>query len=316
MNPKMYKILPIYEQRLWGGRDLIERFHFQTELENIAEAYCVIAIPNHLDCEVEGTNEKLSSFYHTHHHLFGCDKEEMPVRLVLGSSNAALSVQLHPEDEYGLSHSGMRGKPEGALFYMGRGEGRMILGHHAKTKEEFIRLSQEAQWDKLLRYIYPKKDDFVHIPAGVLHAFQAKGIVVAFSTNGDVTYRLYDYDRIDPLTNQLRELHVREVFDNIVVPCDTIDVVHYDQKLINGCTLSYFHDEPGVYTSGRIQVSQEGTFSLDEFFFILCLEGEGSINGQPIIPGETYFVPCNSGEINLLGTLDLVYLSYKNKGNA
>lgn len=60
MGRMLYQIEPILEARMWGGTNLIERFHLDTELQNVAEMYCVIAIPDHLDCIVAGKQQPLS----------------------------------------------------------------------------------------------------------------------------------------------------------------------------------------------------------------------------------------------------------------
>ena len=78
-------------------------------------------------------------FFEENKELFGCQKEYLPVRMVVGNQIKDLAVQVHPDDEYGMAHSHMRGKPE-SEWLLGDGEGTMILGHHAKTKEEFIKL--------------------------------------------------------------------------------------------------------------------------------------------------------------------------------
>lgn len=152
---KIYTIEPILEERIWGGQELIKMFNLKTNLKNVAEMYTVIAIPDHLDCHVTEANLPLSVFFEENKELFGCQKEYLPVRMVVGNQIKDLSVQVHPDDEYGMAHSHMRGKPE-SEWLLGDGEGTMILGHHAKTKEEFIKLAENKEWDKLLRKIKVK----------------------------------------------------------------------------------------------------------------------------------------------------------------
>ena len=110
MPNQIYQILPVFEERLWGGQRLRERFGYQSDLKNIAEVYNVIAIPGHLDCTVADTGEKLSLFYHTHRELFDCETPEMPVRMIMCAAKEPLSIQIHPDDDYALAHEGMRGK--------------------------------------------------------------------------------------------------------------------------------------------------------------------------------------------------------------
>jgi mannose-6-phosphate isomerase len=120
-----------------------------------------------------------------------------------------MSIQLHPDDDYAMKHEGKKGKPDGVFFI--EGEGEMVLGHNAKTKEEFLELMNEGNWDQLVRKIRVKKGDFVDVPFGTLHAFGAGFLLIEFTQNADLTYRLYDYDRIDPITNTQRTLHIRQV---------------------------------------------------------------------------------------------------------
>ena len=100
MEQKIYRIKPVFEERMWGGQHLIEKYHYQTELKNIAESYCCIAIPNHLDCDVIDTGDKLSDFYHQNRELFGSDTDDIPIRLTVESVMDNMSVQIHPEVEY------------------------------------------------------------------------------------------------------------------------------------------------------------------------------------------------------------------------
>ena len=312
-NKKIFRIKPIFEERMWGGTQLIEKYNLETDLTKIAEIYSVIAIPGHLDCVVEGTDEFLSDFYHNHPNVFKCDAIDLPVRVVLGSSKAPLSVQIHPDDDYGLTHSNMRGKHEGELLLSGHEGNYMILGHYAKTREEFIRLAEEERWDELLRKVEVKPYDYIHIPYNTLHGSVGEGTCVAFSTNGDVTYRLYDYDRIDPKTGQKRQLHKQDVYNNVICPCNNIGPVDYITKEENGCRLNCFFDEPGLYTAGRITVEKVGFFKRKEFMFITCLSGKGTIEGLTIKGAETLLIPADYGELCIKGKVELVYITSRNR---
>lgn len=311
MEKKLYKIDPIFEERIWGGQELRNRFHYESDLANIAEVYNVIAIPDHLDCMVPECGERLSEFYQTHHELFGCRSEEMPVRMILCAAEQPLSIQLHPDDEYAMEHNGMRGKPEGFVVVDCYDECKVVLGHYANTLDEFKKLAAKKEWDKLCRYVTLKKDEYTHCPSGTLHAFGPGAVVVAFSPNGDITYRLYDYDRVDASTGKPRELHVKDVLNNVIVP--DADKMPFIPKASfqNGCEVSVYHDEPEFYTCGRIKTAEESRFSMKEFYFVTCVNGDGFLNDREIKLGETFFIPCDFGELRIRGNLDLTFISYK-----
>lgn len=309
VEKKVYTIEPILEERIWGGQELIKMFNLKTNLKNVAEMYTVIAMPGHLDCHVTEANLPLSVFFEENKELFGCQKEYLPVRMVVGNQIKDLSVQVHPDDEYGMTHSHMRGKPE-SEWLLGDGEGTMILGHHAKTKEEFIKLAENKEWDKLFRKIKVKGGDFIHIPQGTLHASQGEGCCVAFSTNGDVTYRLYDYDRKDS-SGKLRELHVQNVYDVVEVPDENKKPIQVSSHFVNGLQVTEFFDQPGLYTCGNIKSDTSGFFERKEFYFLMCIEGEGKISDRKIKAGQTFFVPCNYGPVEISGAMTIAYISYK-----
>ena len=256
MEQKIYRIKPVFEERMWGGQHLIEKYHYQTELKNIAESYCCIAIPNHLDCDVIDTGDKLSDFYHQNRELFGSDTDDIPIRLTVESVLDNMSVQIHPEDEYALEHFHQYGKPGGILYLEGTPTD-LLLGHHAKTKEEFIQWNETRQFDKLFRFVDYVPGDFIHIPANTLHSFRIRGIMIAFARNSDVTLRLYDYDRMDPKTGKPRKMHVKEVYENVTIPDDQILPTRGRIVEQGALTHTVYYDAPGEYTAGRVQVKEK-----------------------------------------------------------
>lgn len=313
MKKKIYKIEPVFEERIWGSQEIRNRFNYDTDLGNIAEVYNVVAQPGHLDNYIKELNIHLSDFYDQNRELFGCEKEVMPVMICMAHSIDYLSIQVHPDDAYGLEHDGQLGRPEGWIIYDGPENNDVILGNNAKNKEEFIKLSNDKEWNKLFRHVNQRKlKDYIHVPAGRLHAFCKDALAIAFSTNGDLTYRLYDFDRIDSKTGKTRDLHIQKVFDTIMVP-DKAEPYVVEPIMKNGYTHTLYYDVAGEYTCGRIEVEEQARISEQKFMFYTCASGEGTINDVPIKAGETLFVPCDYGEITLGGKLDLVYITYKDE---
>lgn len=312
MEKKIYRIKPVFEERMWGGQHLIEKYNYETELKNIAESYCCIAIPNHLDCDVIDTGDKLSDFYHQNRELFGSDTDDIPVRLTVESVLDNMSVQIHPEDDYALEHFGQYGKPGGILYLEGIPTD-LLLGHYAQTKEQLIEWNENREFEKLFRLVDYVPGDFIHIPANTLHSFRIRGIMIAFARNSDVTLRLYDYDRMDPKTGKPRKMHVQEVYENITIPDDQINVTR--GKVVENGNLVHtlYYDAPGEYTAGRVMSFNEGTFGMDEFYFLFCVNGGGTVDGLAFNMGDVLFVPQGYPKVSLKGNMDFVYCSYKNK---
>jgi len=306
----LYQIKPVYKAALWGGQQLINKYGYQTELVNIGECYNVIAIPDHLDCEVEETGEKLSEFFINNRDLFGCDTAMMPVRAAMACTKEPMSVQIHPSDEYALAHEGKLGKPDGV--YVISGAGSVCFGHQAKSLSEFKDLVERAAWDDLLCYVEVKAGDFLDMPHGTLHALGANMVYIEFSQNADLTYRLYDYGResLDPRTGKRRELHKQQVYDCVNIPDGDRKVSELITEEVDGCLLTMFHHEPQVYSCGKIELESQGYYQRPQFYFLTCIEGSGVINDTKIKAGMTLFVPCDFGRIRISGKLTMTYLTY------
>ncbi len=309
---KMYKILPVFNYRVWGGDRLKEKYGYVSDLPNIGECYNVIAMKGHLDCTVEDTNEKLSDFYQTHESLFQSHTDVMPVRTAMANPIVPMSIQLHPNDDYAMKHEGRKGKPDGVYFI--EGKGTMVLGHYAKTLEEFKAKVHAKDYEHLVRTINVKAGEFVDVPFGTLHAFGGGMTLIEFTQNADLTYRLYDYDRIDSVLGTQRQLHIQEVFDNIRIPNSNTDVAKLTPIHENGLIRTMLHEEPGVYTAEKLEVETKASFRLDEFYFLTILDGQGTINTRPVKAGETVFVPCAFGKVEFEGKMQMAYVTYKERG--
>lgn len=308
MEKRIYRVEPILEERVWGGQKIREKFQYKTDLKNIAQVYHVIGIPNHLD-NLMDTGEHLSEFYHNNPELFNCASKDLPVRLVTACACGSLSIHMHPDDEYALKHEGMRGKVEGGVEIEAKDEYYIArVGHTAKTKEEFIDLVEKKEFDKLLRKIPRKVGDFHHNPTGFLHGGTGDGqsIDVAWSTNGDVTYRLYDRDRNDPN----RPLHIDKVIDTVNIPDPIPEDVQPTPYKRDGCLIFDYYAKPKEYVARRIKTDDVAEFQDDKFMFILCGDGSGRINDTRIKPGDTIFIPANYGRLKIEGKMDLFILSY------
>lgn len=174
-------------------------------MDVIAEVYNVCGMQGHLDNVVTGTGMHLSEFYVAHNEqYFKCNQKTLPVEICMAHSNSFLSVQVHPDDKYALLHENSRGRPEGGVIIEANDNTRSILGHNAKTREEFANMVENKDWENLFRYVEEKVDYYTDTPAWTLHALGKDALCVAFSTNADITYRLYDFERLDPKTNKPR----------------------------------------------------------------------------------------------------------------
>lgn len=308
---KTYKLKPIYKSFIWGGDKLIERYHLDSNLKNIGTIYFVIATGD-LDNIVEETGQPLSEFYETHKELFGIDEKIFPVRMTVTCNDSYQSYQIHPTDEYALKHEGTKGKVSGsvALFVKENSPVRIMrFGNKCKSLDEFKELVNKEDWDNLFNVIERPAGAFLHTPAGVIHGGKGNGEIGAtWGTNGDITYRFYDFNR----HNTNRSLDLEKCYETVNIP--EVDLPKpYTPKPIckDGIELYEYYDKPNEYIAKRIKVNGEGEYENPLFMFYACVDGEGEIAGTSIKTGECVLVPCNSGSVDLKGKMDLILLSYR-----
>ena len=154
-----------------------------------------------------------------------------------------LSVQVHPNDEYAKDHEDSLGKTE-CWYVLQADEGtKMVMGHHAKTKEEFVKAIEEDDYENLLNSFEIQEGDFFYIPSGTLHAICSGSLIYEAQQSSDITYRVYDYHRKDKDGNE-RQLHVQQSIDVTNVPAQISGNKSFDEILLeNGTKVRYVESD-------------------------------------------------------------------------
>ena len=136
-----------------------------------------------------------------------------PLLLKLLDAREMLSVQVHPSDsDVRLLPAGETGKTEAWVVLETGKEGRIYAGlKPGTTAIDLRRALTDGTIAENLSCLTPKRGDAVFIPAGAVHSL---GDVVVFEIqqNSDVTFRLYDWDRVDEKTGKPRDLQVDQAF--------------------------------------------------------------------------------------------------------
>lgn len=208
------------KERIWGGTKLHDEFGYDLPSDKVGEYWAISAHPNGPSIIENGQYKgmTLEQLWEKNRSVFGDAKGKVfPLLTKILDANDDLSVQVHPDDTYGLKYEGELGKTE-CWYIMDAKEGaEIVYGHHAKTKEELESMIHEGKFDDLLQRIQVKKGDFFFVPSGTIHAIGAGILILETQQSSDTTYRLYDYDRRDDSGN-LRELHIQQSIDVTTVP--------------------------------------------------------------------------------------------------
>ncbi len=239
---------------------------------------------------------------------FGTDKERrweiIPVAMGVGYACADLSVQVHPREDWAMEHLGIHGKSECWYFIEAPENGNVVMGHNARTMEELDDYIARSDWEGLIRR-YPVKDgDFYAIKAGTLHAIQSGSLFCEICNPCSVTYRFYDYGRLDR-DGRPRHLDIEKAKENILVPFKPIEytriVTQYDD------VKETFLADNEDYAAWLWEVKGKGKAAVKKpFAGCYVCKGEGTVNGMPVHEGESFFISRAGREVELDGEMTIL----------
>ncbi|MGD0372625.1 MAG: type I phosphomannose isomerase catalytic subunit [Candidatus Dormibacteria bacterium] len=208
---------PIFEYRLWGGRRLARLLAAPLPGDGpIGEAWVLSDRPDHQSRVASGPlaglslSQLLEEFPEQMLGPGGHRFRRFPLLLKFLDAQKLLSVQVHPSDrQTSYLPAGETGKNEAWVVLEAGPEGRIYAGLQPGTTPESLRraLSHAAIGSQLAGFT-PKSGDAVFLPAGTVHSLGGDVVVFEVQQNSDVTFRLCDWDRVDPATGRPRALQV------------------------------------------------------------------------------------------------------------
>jgi mannose-6-phosphate isomerase, class I len=292
-------------EKIWGGTKLRDEFGYEIPSDKVGECWAISAHPNGVSTVKNGrfAGQKLDTLYAEHRELFGDRSEPVfPLLTKILDANDWLSVQVHPDDAYGLKHEGELGKTE-CWYIIAADEGaEIIYGHNAKSKEELREQIESKNWDQLLTKIKVKAGDFFYVPSGTMHAIGSGILILETQQSSDTTYRVYDFDRKDDAGN-LRELHLEKSIDvlNIGEPANSRPVNLQVDNLSS--TLLVANDFFAVYKwelTGQADFTKTADYTLNS---VLNGQGQLTVDGQvyPIHKGDHFILPSDVASWRLEG---------------
>ena len=283
MQPLFMK--PVFQEKIWGGSRLRTVFGFDIPNDKIGEDWAISAHPNGVSVIENGPyqGQTLDQLWKEHQELFGHSTEDVfPLLIKILDAEDDLSVQVHPDDVYGLKNEGELGKTECWYIIDAKPGAEIIYGHHAQTREELAAMINEGRWDDLLTRVPVKKGDFFYVPSGTIHAIGKGIMILETQQSSDTTYRVYDYDRKDD-SGQLRELHIQQSVDVTTVPAKTPDLNIQEVRKGDSAIVTYLKtDFFNVYewqVKGSLRFKKAAPYTL-----ATVITGFGKL----VVNGETY----------------------------
>ena len=314
-NPLMLR--PSGKDYLWGGQRLNDEFEKGIDMSPLAETWECSTHPNGPSFVVGGEFEgmELAHVLKNHSEYLGDRYEgwcELPILIKFIDAKKDLSVQVHPTDEYAAEYeNGQLGKTEMWYVLDASKDAKLVYGFKNNTDEATVRNAiADGSLMKYLQQVPVKKDDLFFIESGTVHAMGAGVLVAEIQENSNLTYRLYDYDRVGK-DNKKRELHVDKAMKvanlcSSAEPNQPLRVLKYNRGVASEllCRCKYFEVYRMIVNTERRQIVK---YKADEVSFrvLLCVNGCGIISyGEDVIQfykGDCIFVPANSAELSIHG---------------
>lgn len=296
-NTDLYplKFSPIAKERLWGGNYMAKNFGKPfDEKKKIGESWELSDVPNDESIVSNGSlcGESIRQIIEN----YGCEKiigkkeKRFPLLIKYIDASDKLSIQVHPDDEYAEKHYRMKGKTEMWVVLTAKKGAKLIAGLSVKKDELRKSIENKEDISKMFNYVDVKEGDVIYLPAGRVHAILDGVVIAEIQETSDLTFRLYDWDRLDD-NGKERELHIKESFD--VIKEKDEEPLKLDEKYQK---FDGYETAPLIKNSffnvRKVILEKGASFKSDtngSFEIVMVLKGEGNIvSGRLKTEAETY----------------------------
>jgi len=307
------KFEPILQEKIWGGNKLREILNKDTTKDNVGESWEISGVKDFISVVKNGAEKgqqltKLIQKYQADlmgeavYKKFG---NEFPLLIKFIDAKTDLSVQLHPNDALAKERHDSFGKTE-MWYVMQADEGsKLNIGFNKTTnKEEYLEHLNNKKIVELLNFEQVSKGDSVFINTGKVHAIGGGVLLAEIQQTSDITYRIYDWDRVDN-NGKGRELHTDLALDAIDFEKKQDYKLNYDKnknKASEIASCEYFTTNY-LPVDGSIKREISG---MDSFLIYMCVSGEAELTvasiSEKIHAGESVLIAANIDEVKIDST--------------
>ena len=315
----MKKLTPVLKDYLWGGDKLKGMFGRDNGGKKISESWEVSVHP---DGESGCEGGTLSGYLAANPKAVDPEGSPLPVLIKYIDAAQNLSVQVHPDDDYAREHeNGSLGKTEMWYVMDATKDARLIYGFYHDIDKETLRQSlEQGTVEKYLQKVPVKKDDVFYIEAGTVHAIGAGALIAEVQESSNLTYRMYDYNRVDKYGRH-RELHIEKALEvanlhGSAEPRQPMRVLRYKKGCASEllCRCKYFQVERQLINTERYREMADIRTGSNSFQVLLCIGGCGVLfeeNGESLnfFKGDCLFLPADSVPLKIHGRAQMLKVS-------
>ncbi len=315
-----------YKDYLWGGSKLKDEFGKETDTDPLAEAWVCSVHADGQSSVAGGEHDAmlLSDVLRLHPEYIGTHPgtgDGLPILVKLIDAKEDLSVQVHPDDGYARNYeNGQRGKTELWYVLYAKKGAELVYGfRHDVTREELRASLLDGSVGKHLQRVPVEKGDVFFVEPGTVHAIGAGIVLAEVQESSNLTYRLYDYDRVDK-NGRKRTLQIDKGLDvakltssiGLRQPMRLLQYRNgFASELLGRCR--YFQVERMLLNTERYRDMADLKTGSNSFRVLLCVDGCGTLSGRdvmlPFFKGDCIFVPAESVALKLHGRAQLLSIS-------
>lgn len=306
---------PILKERIWGGTKLKDLFNKPLTSDITGESWELSTVPGDISLVAEGEykgkplSELISQFPEEIlgsevHKKFGT---EFPLLFKFIDAKEDLSIQVHPNDELAKKRHNSFGKTE-MWYVMQADEGaRIVVGFKEKSsREDYLKNLESKTLLSILKEVPVKKGDVFFLETGTIHAIGAGIVIAEIQQTSDITYRVYDWDRVDA-KGKSRELHIDQALDAINYDTIATERTYAKEKnRSNPAVVCPYFTTNYLPLEGKIEINK----SDKSFTVYMCMEGDFKIKYNSSLwnykKGDTVLIPAVMQDYILEGNATLL----------
>ena len=302
---------PVYKYRMWGGNKLKTVLNKVYDEENVGESWEISDVEDDETVVKNGllkglTLRELSD-------KFGADLlgekvyktfgTEFPLLIKFIDAKTPLSVQVHPHDHIAKERHDSFGKNEMWYIMDADNNADIIVGFKEELdKNSYTKYLEDKRLIEVLNTVKTSAGDTFYIPTGRVHAIGAGVLLAEIQQTSDITYRIYDYDRVDKATGETRELHNELALDVIDFKLHDNYKTDYSKKsnVSNLLVHSPYFKTNILPVKGTLEKDYT---SIDSFIIFICTKGSVEVLSKDqtykLHKGKTLLLPASLNQVSL-----------------
>jgi len=296
------KFQPILKDKIWGGQKLQQLLNKSTTSTEAGESWEISDVEGDTSVVANGPlkGSSLKALLESYTSDLLGEKNfrqfgtKFPLLIKFIDAKQDLSVQLHPNDQLAKERHNSFGKTEMWYVVQADPKSNLIVGFNQDmTQELYLKHLEAKTLQSILNFDAVKPGDTYFIEVGRIHAIGAGVLLAEIQQTSDITYRVYDWDRVDSEGKE-RELH------------NDIALEAFDFEMPDNFRVKYSLDSNTstelvscpYFTTNVLEVNAplQKENNHDSFMIYMCVEGAASLEVDGAVTefsmGETVLIPA------------------------